>query len=57
MPLEAAINDDEYTLIYKFTKNLWDQAGGDTSGVKQPDYGRDPICILLRIAVDSSALL
>jgi hypothetical protein len=57
MALEPAINDDEYTLIFKFTKNLWDAAGGSATSIPQPDYGRDDVHALLKKAVNASALL
>ncbi len=55
--LEPALNDREYDLIYKFTHNLWEAAGGVASGIQEPDNGHDTKQVLLKKAVAASALL
>ena len=55
--LQPAINDREYDLIYKFAHNLWEAAGGEGSGIAEPDNGHDTKLVLLKKAVDASALL
>lgn len=52
-----AINDSEYVLVWKFSHNLWEAAGGVASGIPEPDYGHDDKFTLLKKAVSASALL
>lgn len=52
-----SINDSEYDLIWKFSHNLWESAGGAASGVVEPDYGHDDRLTLLKKAVFASELL
>lgn len=54
---EPSINDTEYVLIWKLAHNLWEAAGGESTGVTEPDYGHDDEFTLLKKAVASSALL
>jgi hypothetical protein len=55
--LQPAINDSEYDLIWKFSHNMWEAAGGEASGVTEPDIGHDDQFTILKKAVAASALL